>query len=58
MATSTLRLTIDEDWLRLMAYREVLREIVREADEDGEAWKVDPNVEAARRILAHFGDLP
>lgn len=56
MASKVLRLTCTEDWLRLMAYTAVLQEIVEHDDEQG--WSDDPAADAARRVLAHFDDLP
>lgn len=52
--TLTVRIKCDEDWLRLTAYREALREIAKQPVEpwDGEY----PYIELARKVLETMGE--
>lgn len=45
-----LRIQTDEDYLRLVSYRAVLREIAK----DAEPW--DGAGQIAREVLEHFGE--
>lgn len=58
MASLNLTIRTDADVLRLIHYREVLREMVRAADD--EPWKLDADtfIECAREALRAHGDLP
>ena len=49
----TLRLKLDSDWIRLVAYTMVLREI---ADLTVEPWEHNEAVEMAKRALEACGD--
>ena len=50
---TTLRLKLDSDWIRLVAYTMVLREI---ADLTVEPWEHNEAVEMAKRALEACGD--
>lgn len=52
MAKLTLTIRTDTDYLRMLAYREVLRDIAASVDPWGNAGSF------ARDVLRQFGDLP
>ncbi len=52
MTVPSIKITIDREWLALVAYRMVLERIVADADE--RPWEQSEAADMARRVLAAF----